>query len=229
MAYQRTTWRTEETPLSAPNMNNIEDGIEEALQTTRNISSVVGDMFASILAPLVFGLVYPVGSYYYTSDANFDPNTAWGGTWSKLGEGQVLLSAGSTYQAGTVYGANTKSYTPAGTVGNHKLTTAEIPAHTHGSKSLLGHFNVRKWNGTGHTVTYADGIMSMSEPSSGTGYPTAAMTGTNPKVDQVIVNATHEHASVGGSGNHNHPFTGTAATLNVMQKSTAAYIWHRTA
>ena len=24
---------------------------------------------------------YPVGSYYETSDANFNPNTAWGGTW----------------------------------------------------------------------------------------------------------------------------------------------------
>lgn len=26
---------------------------------------------------------YPVGSYYETSNANFDPNTAWGGTWVK--------------------------------------------------------------------------------------------------------------------------------------------------
>ena len=31
MAYTRTIWRTGETPLSAGNMNNIEDGIEEAL------------------------------------------------------------------------------------------------------------------------------------------------------------------------------------------------------
>lgn len=27
-------------------------------------------------------IFYPVGSYYKTSDADFDPNTAWGGTWS---------------------------------------------------------------------------------------------------------------------------------------------------
>lgn len=26
---------------------------------------------------------YPVGSYYETSDANFDPNVVWGGTWAK--------------------------------------------------------------------------------------------------------------------------------------------------
>ena len=31
MAYTRTIWRTGETPLSAGNMNNIEDGINEAL------------------------------------------------------------------------------------------------------------------------------------------------------------------------------------------------------
>lgn len=31
MAYTRTTWRTGETPLSAGNFNNIEDGVEEAL------------------------------------------------------------------------------------------------------------------------------------------------------------------------------------------------------
>lgn len=26
---------------------------------------------------------HPVGSYYETSDEDFNPNTAWGGTWSK--------------------------------------------------------------------------------------------------------------------------------------------------
>lgn len=31
MAYIRTEWENNQTPLSAENMNNIEDGIEEAL------------------------------------------------------------------------------------------------------------------------------------------------------------------------------------------------------
>lgn len=31
MSYTKTIWRTGETPLSAENMNNIEEGIEEAL------------------------------------------------------------------------------------------------------------------------------------------------------------------------------------------------------
>ncbi len=176
----------------------------------------------------LLNLFYPIGSYYETSDANFDPNTAWGGTWTKLGEGQVLLSAGSTYIAGTEYGENTKSYTPAGTVDSHTLVANEIPAHTHGSESLIGYMNVRKWNGTGHTVTSVSGIASMKD-STGTGYPNAPLTSSTPKLDLITINATHEHSSVGGGKGHTHGFTGTKATLNVMQKSTAAYIWHRTA
>lgn len=219
MAYQRTTWRTEETPLSAANFNNIEDGIEEALDVTRHISEQVLDIF------------YPVGTYYHTSDPEFNPNSAWGGTWARLGEGQVLLSAGTNYTAGTEYGNNNKSYTPAGTVGNHKLTLTEIPAHDHGSNttSLTGHINIRKFNGTQHTVTYADGIAEIGEAST-TAYSAAAYTtGDAPKIDVITLHAAHKHASQGGSGNHNHPFTGTAATLDVMQKSTATCIWHRIA
>lgn len=30
----------------------------------------------------IVDMFYPVGSYYETSDASFNPNTAWGGTWS---------------------------------------------------------------------------------------------------------------------------------------------------
>lgn len=70
MAYQRTTWRTEETPLSAANFNNIEDGIEEALEAIANLASTATDIF------------YPVGSHYETTDSEFNPNESWGGTWS---------------------------------------------------------------------------------------------------------------------------------------------------
>ena len=34
-------------------------------------------------------MFYPVGSYYETSDANFNPNTAWGGTWVKVAGGLI--------------------------------------------------------------------------------------------------------------------------------------------
>lgn len=35
---------------------------------------------------------YPVGSYYETSDANFNPNNSWGGTWVKVAHNTVLTS-----------------------------------------------------------------------------------------------------------------------------------------
>lgn len=31
----------------------------------------------------IFSLIYPVGSYYYTSDSSFDPNNSFTGTWSR--------------------------------------------------------------------------------------------------------------------------------------------------
>ena len=40
-------------------------------------------------------MFYPVGSYYETSNANFNPNTAWGGTWSRIAKKQVIKADGS--------------------------------------------------------------------------------------------------------------------------------------
>ncbi|MBQ1392280.1 MAG: hypothetical protein IIY81_01840, partial [Lachnospiraceae bacterium] len=51
---------------------------------------------------------------------NFDPQTAWGGTWQLIVEGQVLLSAGSNYAAGNSYGEN-----------SHTITINEMPKHSH--------------------------------------------------------------------------------------------------
>lgn len=63
---------------------------------------------------------YPVGSYYETSDADFDPNTAWGGTWVLESGGNFHIAAGNGYPVGTTGGEAT-----------HTLTTDEIPAHSH--------------------------------------------------------------------------------------------------
>ena len=31
----------------------------------------------------VWSAIYPVGSFYRTSDSDFDPNKSWGGEWEK--------------------------------------------------------------------------------------------------------------------------------------------------
>lgn len=67
-------------------------------------------------------IFYPVGSYYETSDNQFDPNNAWGGTWELDLSGTVLVSKSSS--SSSKFNAN---------VGNiigeedHKLTEIELP------------------------------------------------------------------------------------------------------
>lgn len=73
--------------------------------------------------PSVIDLFYPVGSYYETSDVNFNPNTAWGGTWVEDTKGRVTVSradSGTFETVGSTGGEET-----------HTLTVAEIPAHNH--------------------------------------------------------------------------------------------------
>lgn len=39
--------------------------------------------------------IYPVGSYYETSNTSFNPNTAWGGTWLEDTKGRVTVALDS--------------------------------------------------------------------------------------------------------------------------------------
>lgn len=70
--------------------------------------------------------IYPVGSYYETSKSptEFDPNTYFGGTWVQEVQGQVHVSAGSSYPVSTTNATSGGSTT-------HKLTVTELPAHHH--------------------------------------------------------------------------------------------------
>lgn len=88
-------------------MNHIEDGIYDTLSEIINI-------------------MCPVGTYYETSDLNFDPNVMWGGTWELENDGTILVSkssvSGSKFNVdlGTVVGEET-----------HTLTVAEMPSYKH--------------------------------------------------------------------------------------------------
>lgn len=180
-----------------------------------------GNAIVGTFDPL--NMFYPVGSYYETSDSSFDPNTAWGGTWVLEAEGQVHVSAGAGYTIGNTGGSTTHHHS----TGNHTLTASEIPAHTHGNKSLTGYFTIRK-HGTGgaNEVVTRSGIVS-SIGSSGSGTQTNGSTGaTSTSLNQVNFDASHTHDSVGGSGAHNHGDTGDSS--NMMPYITVNR-WHRTA
>ena len=44
------------------------------------------------LSDKLLNFVYPIGSYYETSDSSFNPNTSWGGTWVEDSKGRVLVA-----------------------------------------------------------------------------------------------------------------------------------------
>ena len=76
---------------------------------------------------LLLDVMYPVGSYYETSNASFNPNTAWGGTWIREDDGTALVSYKSSgafnQDIGTIVGEET-----------HTLTVDEMPVHNHSIK-----------------------------------------------------------------------------------------------
>ena len=204
MAYTRTQWEEAETPLSAQNMNNIEDGVEEALSLSEGNS----DMWAYIR-----NLVYPVGSIYM-SVSNTNPGTLFGGTWAAWGSGKVPVGVNtSDSDFNTVEktgGDKSHSYTPAGTnsggaVQNHTLTVSEIPSHSHNAP-----YGTLIYDGEGY---YQSGNIEPVMTPAGSYTPCS---------------------NTGGGGAHNHgftqpTFTGTAATMNHLQPYITCYMWKRTA
>ena len=69
--------------------------------------------------------IYPVGSYYETSDTSFNPNTAWGGTWKLENDGTVLVSKSSV--SGSKFNVDLGTFLGEET---HTLTIEEMPIHS---------------------------------------------------------------------------------------------------
>lgn len=132
--------------------------------------------------------VYPVGSIYMSVN-NADPGTLFGGTWEQLKD-RFLLGVGDNYPtAEATGGAASQSYTPAGTVGNHTLTTAEIPSHNHtftGSAVNTGN------QSQDHTHTGTSGGVSKNHTHTGTsGNPSANHTHSGPSHTHTGPSHTH--------------------------------------
>lgn len=99
-------------------------------------------------------------------------------------QGKFALGKSSSYALGSSGGASTV-----------KLTTNQIPAHTHGSKSLVGSLVAYSWDDG-----WANGIISSSVNSKNSGY----YGGSDIGHIQYQVDASHEHDSVGGGASHNN-------------------------
>lgn len=96
MAYEKTNW-TSTTPINVTNLNKIEDGIVDMVNT-----------------------IYPIGSIYMSVNS-INPQALFGGTWEQIKD-TFLLSAGDTYTAGTTGGEAEHILTTAEMPShNHKL------------------------------------------------------------------------------------------------------------
>lgn len=191
---------------------------------------------------------YPVGTIYETTDANFNPNTTWGGTWQKI-EGRMLIGTSSSYAIGGTGGAASVQYQPAGTVNPTTLTTAQIPSHTH---------NYVKGTGVGnHTLTLAEipshkhDVSASLNPSVnksassgvtaantlGSGFAGAGVAisvsesnkGGGGAHNHSLTTSTVASVATGGGGSHNHTFSGTKATIATLPPYQVVVIWKRTA
>lgn len=84
--------------------------------------------------------IYPVGSIYISNSSTFNPNTAWGGTWSKI-TGKFLL------------GADDSTYTRNSTGGNSALTLRALVGAINGLTDSIGYKSADAISG--QTYTYA--------------------------------------------------------------------------
>lgn len=63
-------------------VTSLGDTKQDRLVSGYNIKTINGIDILGMGNANLMDVMYPVGSYYETSDATFDPNVSWGGTWS---------------------------------------------------------------------------------------------------------------------------------------------------
>lgn len=184
-------------------------------------------------------IIYPVGTYYETTDNTFNPNIAWAGTtWTKITDGRVLIAGGGDYTVGNNYGEKT-----------HKITNSEMPTHNHTASAATNgnHTHTRgTMNITGSIttsasdddmLTYADSVTSSGALSVGA-YRSKRAFGVDPATqagyDQINLNAANGWSGATSSnGAHAHTITvgnsGSGTPMNIVQPSKAVARWLRTA
>ena len=157
-------------------------------------------------------IVYPVGSYYETSDASFDPNVSWGGTWSLETAGKVHIGAGTGYTIGATGGAATVT-----------LTGAESGIQAH-NVNTGGNFSFYVTALGGREASTSIVYQGTNTTSSGSGSNRYTIKDNgNVKAASLLDCITH-------SG-HAHSVTAKNATSahNNMQPYIVVNRWHRTA
>lgn len=148
---------------------------------------------------------WPVGAIYI-SVINENPSKYFGGTWVSFGAGKCIVGVDTSQSEFNTVQKTGGSKTVA-------LTTAQMPAHNHGSKSLKG---TLEYVHAPYPLINASGIVSKSQLSQLDNY-----TGTNANArnrGQWNIDASHTHNTEGAGQAHDN-----------LQPYITVYMWRRTA
>jgi len=148
-------------------------------------------------------LIYPIGSIYMTTDSA-DPSTTLGGHWQRWGNGRTIVGVDerqSEFSSAEQEGGATEV----------TLTTDQLPAHNHNSRSLTGGVSDTARQTSGQAYG-AWGILSVRSSNENSGYVPNA--GSRPW-DGFNINLSHTHTAVGGSSHNN------------LQPYQTCYMWKR--
>lgn len=125
MAYQRLTWQDGVTELSANNMNNIEDGIQENKEKINLIGMIytetISDNSINIIAntsnyATVCTLELPAGAYIITGHLR----------WSSIQPGRVSISVGTGQNPGAQVDGSNAQYVSSSSLPNLAQQTVTI-------------------------------------------------------------------------------------------------------
>lgn len=101
-------WTTATRPSTNPSSNyllgyNTQTSSLELVGTNGSAIEILSNDIKRSIALMA----HPVGEYYWTSNASFNPATAWGGTWERIQDGRVLISNNGSHSVGSTGGSET--------------------------------------------------------------------------------------------------------------------------
>ena len=184
---------------------------------------------------------YPIGSYYFTSDARNPSEILGGGTWEKLEQGRFLMASGDGYPVGSKGGEAT-----------HTLTESEMPSHSHNGDAELsgstqgagGHSHSRgtmRIQGGDFASPYTDDVFGAFYYDGETKGVAGGISGSDGRIMFDTNNDTScWTGSTSSAGAHTHSLEGVTASIttdsagsgnahNNLPPYMAVNIWRRTA
>ena len=163
-------------------------------------------------------MIYPVGSIYM-SVKNTNPGTLFGGTWAAWGAGKVPVGINTADD-------NFNTVEKTGGASTHKLTTAQIPAHSHSIPALSGsaasagaHTHTTDvYGSTGDFSNNATNLWIRGGASVAAAYGVSKATKSAGAHTHTVTTKAGTSGSAGTSGVHNN-----------LQPYITCYMWKRTA